>query len=345
MSIVPQNHIVVYPGYGFETRRGDYAIRIAGVVYEHREPIGIRKQFMVKMLARAMKATPAEADVEMFRRRVAPFVAKARPGQQVLLQIGPRRFRLRRRTRRNGWFRGRVRVSAQFVHELRGSNAMNGDRLTIRAWLSTEPRIVAESGVFILPETGLSIVSDIDDTIKESYVGNTRELLLNTFLREFKRIEGMAELYQQWAAQGAAFHYVSSSPWQLFHPIQQWSTDDGFPPGTLHLRTFRLRDQVIRRKANAKRLKSRSIVKMLKVFPRRRFVLIGDSGERDPEIYGKMLRKYRDRIVGVFIRDLKDFPLSPKRRKKLKQRAGPTPCETFAHSEELQQLSKRLLSR
>jgi hypothetical protein len=81
MQVIRQSHIGVYPGYGCATRGGEYAIRISGVVYEHRDPIGIRKQFMVKMLARAMKATPDEADDETFRRRITPFVAKPRRGR------------------------------------------------------------------------------------------------------------------------------------------------------------------------------------------------------------------------------------------------------------------------
>ncbi len=342
MSSKRQSNIVIYPGYGFATSRGDFAIRISGVVYEHRIPLGMRKQFLVNMLARAMKATPAEVIDETFRRRVAPFVAKAKGGERISIQVGPRRFRLRRRTRRSGWFRGGFRVPAALVEQLRSSGEMVQDRLPIRAWLSADSKVVSASNVFVLPDRGVSIVSDIDDTIKESNVGNRRELLANTFLREFRCIDGMAELYQAWAAKGAAFHYVSSSPWQLFDPILQWTSSDGFPAGTLHLRTFRLRDQVIRRKANAKRRKRQSIAKMLKVFPRRKFILIGDSGERDPEIYAKMCEKYGDRIAAVFIRDLENQPLGSQRFTKMKSLAWPTNCQTFASPEDLRNLSANL---
>lgn len=342
MTPTRQSTIVVYPGYGFATRQGEVAIRIAGVVYEHRHPLGLRKQFLVNMLARAMKATPAESDDELFRQRVAPFVAKAKRGERIWVQVGHRRFRLRRRTRRSGWFRGRIRIPTALLEQLKGSGEMVGDRLPIQAWLASNPDVISASNAFVLPEQGISIVSDIDDTIKESNVANRRELLINTFLREYRCIDGMGELYRSWAARGAAFHYVSSSPWQLFDPLHEWRSNDGFPPGTLHLRTFRLRDQVIRRKANAKRRKSRSIGKMFKDFPRRRFVLIGDSGERDPEIYAKMCGKYRDRIAGIFIRDLARQPLGVNRFRKVQSLASPTICETFASPEELGKLVSRV---
>lgn len=342
MTTHRQSNIVIYPGYGFTTDRGDIAIRISGVVYEHRLPLGMRKQFLVNMLARAMKATSAEIGDETFRRRVAPFVAKPRGGQYVWIQVGPRRYRLRRRTRRSGWFRGRIRVPAELIDQLRASGEMVESRLPIRAWLSNDSSVVSTSDVFVLPDRGISVVSDIDDTIKETNVANRRELLANTFLREFRCVDGMAELYQSWAAKGAAFHYVSSSPWQLFDSIHQWTASDGFPAGTLHLRTFRLRDQVIRRKANAKRRKRQSITKMLKVFPRRKFILIGDSGERDPEIYARMCDKFGDRIAGVYIRDLENQPLGAKRTKRVKTIAWPTTCETFACWKDLRDLSAKL---
>ena len=54
------------------------------------------------------------------------------------------------------------------------------------------------SNLLLVPPAGLSIISDIDDTIKESNVIHKRELMLNTFLREFVPVEGMSALYQRW---------------------------------------------------------------------------------------------------------------------------------------------------
>ena len=66
-----------------------------------------------------------------------------------------------------------------------------------------------------VPPEGLSIIW-YRDTVKVSNV-NKRELLANTFLREFTPIEGMAALFRRWGrAHGAVFHYVSASPWQLW---------------------------------------------------------------------------------------------------------------------------------
>ena len=69
--------------------------------------------------------------------------------------------------------------------------------------------------VQLLPPRGVSVVSDVDDTIKISQVADHRELLNNTFLRPMEAVPGMPALYRRWAKDGAAFHYVTASPWQL----------------------------------------------------------------------------------------------------------------------------------
>jgi phosphatidate phosphatase APP1 len=75
---------------------------------------------------------------------------------------------------------------------------------------------------------GLSIVSDIDDTIKVTHVpAGKKTILRNTFLNEFQAAAGMRDRYQQMIADAGAaadvcFHYVSGSPWQLFDVLSEF---------------------------------------------------------------------------------------------------------------------------
>lgn len=69
--------------------------------------------------------------------------------------------------------------------------------------------------IYVLASNGISIISDIDDTIKISKVLSKRALLKHTFYNEFQPVDGMNELYQKWFEQKCQFHYVSASPWQL----------------------------------------------------------------------------------------------------------------------------------
>jgi phosphatidate phosphatase APP1 len=158
--------------------------------------------------------------------------------------------------------------------------------------------------VQLLEETGLSIISDVDDTLKHSNVPNRRDLFHNTFSREFAPIPGMPELYRECAARGAAFHYVSGSPWQLYEPLAEFWSSQGYPFGSFHLKRFRLRETArkLRAMSPQKAHKLAAIEPILNAFPQRSFVLIGDSGEQDPEIYARLLAERPEQIRHVFIR-------------------------------------------
>jgi phosphatidate phosphatase APP1 len=167
----------------------------------------------------------------------------------------------------------------------------------------------ARGAVLLVEPEGVSVISDIDDTLKHTGVGCRRTLLANTFLRPFESIPGMAERFRRWAAAGAVFHYVSASPWQLYEHLARHLAEEGFPPGSFHLRAFRLRDHLLRRLWLVRRSgKWRMLCQLLAMFPRRQFVLVGDSGERDPELYGALARRFPQQVISIWIRQLERLP-------------------------------------
>jgi phosphatidate phosphatase APP1 len=157
--------------------------------------------------------------------------------------------------------------------------------------------------VHLVDDEGLSVISDIDDTVKVTAVGNRRELLANTLLREFRAVPGMPEIYRGWETEGAAFHYVSASPWQLASCLDGFFTECGLPSGSMHLKLFRLKDSTpLGRFPSRKKSKRRVIEQIMTDFPRRRFLLVGDSGERDPDLYTAVARRQPSQVAGVVIR-------------------------------------------
>ena len=120
--------------------------------------------------------------------------------------------------------------------------------------------------------------------------------------REFRDVPGMGRAYGRWAA---AFHYVSSSLWQLFPALSDFMARKGFPPGAFHLKTFRPKDQTFFDLFTAPEdSKIPTIEAILRAYPGRKFVLVGDSGEKDPEIYGTIAKRHRGQVVHVFIRNV-----------------------------------------
>ena len=189
---------------------------------------------------------------------------------------------------------------------------LSGDGLApTRRWLKAtvamphgDPRHFA-GRVQLVPPEGLSVVSDIDDTIKLSQVRQRREMLLNTFAREFAAVPGMAERYQALDASGdTRFHYVSGSPVQLYPPLAAFLRTAGFPEGSVHLRESTSIRNVIPEHGATREHKLAAIGRLLADFPARRFLLVGDSGEADPEIYAELARTHPAQIVGIRIRDV-----------------------------------------
>jgi phosphatidate phosphatase APP1 len=159
--------------------------------------------------------------------------------------------------------------------------------------------------VHLLAATGFTVISDIDDTIKVSQVRDKKALLANTFLREYQPVFGMPALYQEWARAGAAFHYVSASPWQLYQPLAEFFDKAGYPPGSFEMKDFRWKDSTFfNLLAGPEKYKPLVIEPILKRYPKRKFILVGDSGEKDPEIYGALARKFSQQVIRILIRDV-----------------------------------------
>jgi phosphatidate phosphatase APP1 len=214
--------------------------------------------------------------------------------------------------------------------------------------------------MFPLEEEGVSVISDIDDTIKITEVRDRRATLRNTFLREFQAVPGMAEFYQTLARNpltpsnekrdgvrsrsenpnapnaNVAFHYISASPWQLYTPLAQFIATNGFPAGTFELKQFRWKDRsFFSLFANPEKYKPSVIEPLLKQFPKRKFILIGDSGERDPEIYGALARKFPEQITRIYIRDVTNEAADSHRHKKAFREVPQAKWQIFQSPEEI----------
>jgi len=170
------------------------------------------------------------------------------------------------------------------------------------------PGISESLEIHFLEDKGLSVISDIDDTIRVSNVGDRAALLRGTFVEPFRAVPGMADVYRRWAASSSAqFHYVSATPWQLYVPLAEFIEANSFPRGTFHLKDFRWRDRTFfSLLAAPDRYKLETIEPLLKRLPHRRFVLVGDSGQQDPEAFGELARRYPRQVRRIFIRNLMD---------------------------------------
>jgi phosphatidate phosphatase APP1 len=99
----------------------------------------------------------------------------------------------------------------------------------------------ATEPVHITEARGISLISDIDDTIKHSAIASgAKEIFKNTFIRELRdlTIQGVKEWYTKLYSMGVKLHYVSNSPWQLYPLLQTYFSLAGLPPGSFHLKQY-----------------------------------------------------------------------------------------------------------
>jgi phosphatidate phosphatase APP1 len=98
---------------------------------------------------------------------------------------------------------------------------------------------------------------------------------------------------------------VSSSPWNLYKQFVGTMRNRGVPEGPVFLKDFGL-DPGKFIKTGHHSHKLDRIAELLSFYPDLDFVLIGDSGQEDAEIYREAVRRYSTRIRAVFLRDVTD---------------------------------------
>ncbi|KAG0344019.1 hypothetical protein BG004_004826 [Podila humilis] len=202
-----------------------------------------------------------------------------------------------------GHFDGTLRVSLNEVDTQRKREGGGHRRFLKLHAYHPEMTEACHGIVNLIDPEGISIISDIDDTIKETNVSaGARIILRNTFLKDMRDVPGMASTYNRWWKRGAAIHYVSNSPWQLIPSLLEFFHSHKFPPGSAHLR---LHDSVLKTYFTTPgEHKRRSIKEIMADFPDRKFILVGDSGEIDMEIYTDVALAHPNQVFKIFIRDI-----------------------------------------
>ena len=336
-NIRSHESVVLYPSVGsLDESQAYWRLWIQGAVFDTGE-VNFRKRLMINLLRRVMDVDPTQLNSPVFQDRIRGFLAEPERGKRVLIRCGKRTYALPRKTKKNGQFSAVLKIPRDAVEASISERPWQLGRgggscvLSMQLALGEGDFREISGEIHLLQPQGLSVISDIDDTIKESVVTSRRELLANTFLRKFRDVPGMADLYRDWADEGAAFHYVSSSPWQLFDPLVDFQ-EELFPDGSFHLRSFRLRDHMLRRLLLRRPGKSVVVRRLVASFPERKFVLVGDSGEKDLDIYARVARRYPEQVERILIREL---PNRPVRFEKVARGISPQTLQIFHDPSEL----------
>ncbi|CAN5123197.1 App1 family protein [soil metagenome] len=164
------------------------------------------------------------------------------------------------------------------------------------------------------PVARFGVISDLDDTVLRTDARRIDRILRQVLLGNVHTrlpFPGVAEFY-------AALHagvpgvrnpifYVSSSPWNLYDVLVDFLELQSIPPGPLFLRDWGISERELLPTGHGSH-KRAAIERILAAYPALPFLLIGDSGQEDPEIYHRVVHDFPESIAAVYIRNVSPAP-------------------------------------
>ncbi len=170
--------------------------------------------------------------------------------------------------------------------------------------------------LFVPHSTQFAFISDIDDTIMVSYAATRFKRLQTLFTKNphtRKLFDDVTHHYQLLslahtnASLPNPFFYVSSSEWNLYEDLNEFFKQHSLPKGAFLLSELKRWYQLFKTGKTKHQGKIMRIARILKTFPKQRFILLGDNGQKDPEIYAAIANMYPGKIEAIYIRNIHPF--------------------------------------
>ena len=204
-----------------------------------------------------------------------------------------------------------------FLAELRPDAAPDADRLWHEATVQLlEPAgEIVKAPVAIPQRARFGVISDLDDTVLRTDARNLvrmgREVLFGNVHTRIP-FPGVGAFYRalHTAPEGGynPIFYVSSSPWNLYDLLMEFLRLHEVPPGPMDLRDWGLSASELLPLGHRDH-KRKAIHAILDTYPDLQFILVGDSGQEDPEIYRDVIHERPGRILAVYIRSVVAEPM------------------------------------
>ncbi|MCK9794314.1 DUF2183 domain-containing protein [Isoptericola sp. 4D.3] len=265
--------IITYTGYGTSTR--------------------------VRVLARVLLVPPSRADGRRAavrdgdRRGLWSYLTVQAPGERVRVVVGGAGHDVV--TDRAGYVDAEVSVPADA--------ALAPGRCDVT--LSAAGRAVSAPVLVVDDDATFGVVSDIDDTTMITAVPRPFVAAWNTFVTRAsarRPVPGMAALYRRLAAEhpDAPFVYLSNGAWNTAGTLARFLDRHGFPPGPLLLTDWGPTQTGWFR--SGQQHKSDSLDRLARTFPQVRWLLVGDAGQLDEDVYVRASARWPGRVAAIAIR-------------------------------------------
>lgn len=200
--------------------------------------------------------------------------------------------------------------------------------------------VTAEGSVLVPPASAeFGVISDIDDTVVQTDATHLIKMARTVFLSNARTrlpFKGVAAFYRallrggkgQGPAQGEVnpLFYVSSSPWNIYDLLTDFFHLQDIPFGPIMF----LRDWGVSEKellpTGHRSHKLNAIQRIMDTYQDLPFILIGDSGQEDPEIYAETVKLYPDRVQAIYIRNVSRDLKRPEAVRELAKQVAEAGC-------------------
>lgn len=180
---------------------------------------------------------------------------------------------------------------------------------------TTNVSATGKGSVLVPFKSQFAFISDIDDTFLISHSSNLRKrlyVLLTKNAHTRKPFEGVVNHYKLLANAGTTaeapnpFFYVSSSEWNLYDFIKEFTRKNEMPEGVYLLNQVKRLSELWRTGQNNHSGKFTRIVRILESYPNQKYVLLGDDSQQDPNIYSSIVEHFPGKILCVYLRHVYD---------------------------------------
>ncbi|KAF5870228.1 uncharacterized protein Bfra_009611ia [Botrytis fragariae] len=144
----------------------------------------------------------------------------------------------------------------------------------------TDGTLTGNATSYLVPESGITIISDIDDILRVTKIYEPEEGLLNSFARPFTQWMNMPDIYANWSRTipNFHFHYLTTTPSKLQETTCNVSA-------TLSIRKYLL-------------------TKIFETYPNRKFILMADTSNSDVmKDYPEMATDFPGQVQCIFLRN------------------------------------------
>ncbi|KAL8736897.1 MAG: hypothetical protein Q9181_002215 [Wetmoreana brouardii] len=164
----------------------------------------------------------------------------------------------------------------------------------------TQGSNIGNATAYLVPPTGLTIISDIDDILRITKIYQPKEGLLNSFARPFVQWKNMPDIYANWSRSvpDFHFHYLTTTPEQVTRNYMDFIYKT-YPGGSFDTRPLNFSDV-----SATLSIRKFLLNKIFETYPKRKFILVADTSNSDVmKDYPQMVTDFPGQVQCIFLRN------------------------------------------